>query len=44
MHVGHGLAERNPAADTKPSDVLKSVQKTNYVRLDQKESPELLER
>ena len=42
--VGHGLAERNPATDVKPSDVLKSIKKTNYARLDQKELPELLRR
>ncbi|MEQ1719591.1 MAG: integrase arm-type DNA-binding domain-containing protein [Nitrosomonas sp.] len=40
--VAHGLAERNPAADIKPSDVLKPTKKTNYARLDQKELPELL--
>jgi len=40
--VAHGLAERNPAADIKPSDVLKPAKKTNYARLDQKELPELL--
>ena len=40
--VTHGLAERNPAADIKPSDVLKPTKKTNYARLDQKELPELL--
>lgn len=40
--VAHGLAERNPAADIKPSDVLKPTKKTNYARLDQKEIPELL--
>ncbi len=40
--VAHGLAERNPASDIKPSDVLKSAKKTNYARLDQKELPELL--
>jgi integrase len=42
--VAHGLAERNPAADIKPSDVLKPAKKTNYARLDQKELPELLRR
>lgn len=42
--VAHGLAERNPAADIKPADVLKPVKKTNYARLDQKELPELLRR
>ena len=40
--VAHGMAERNPAADIKPSDVLKPATKTNYARLDQKELPELL--
>ncbi|GJL73134.1 MAG: integrase [Nitrosomonas sp.] len=40
--VAHGLAERNPAADIKPSDVLKPTKKTNYARLDQRELPELL--
>jgi integrase len=40
--VAHGLAERNPAADIKPSDVLKPTKKTNYARIDQKELPELL--
>jgi len=42
--VAHGLAERNPAADIKPSDVLKPTTKTNYARLDQKELPELLQK
>ena len=42
--VAHGLAERNPAADIKPADVLKPAKKTNYARLDQKELPELLRR
>nr|WP_240143519.1 site-specific integrase [Nitrosomonas sp. JL21] len=40
--VAHGLAERNPAADIKPSDVLKPANKTNYTRLSEKELPELL--
>ncbi len=40
--VAHGLAERNPAADIKPADVLKPANKTNYARLDQNELPELL--
>ena len=42
--VGHGLAERNPAADIKPSDVLKPTIKANYARLDQKDLPELLQK
>lgn len=40
--VAHGLCERNPAADIRPSDVLKSATKTNYARLSEKELPELL--
>ncbi|WP_256211951.1 tyrosine-type recombinase/integrase [Nitrosomonas communis] len=42
--VGHGLAERNPAADIKPSDVLRPAKSRNYSRLSQKELPELLRR
>lgn len=40
--VAYGLAERNPAADIKPSDVLKPAKKTNHARLSEKELPELL--
>ncbi len=40
--VAHGLAERNPAADIKPSDVLKQTKKTNYARLGENDLPELL--
>ncbi len=40
--VAHGLAERNPATDVKPSDALALRQSTNYARLDVKEMPELL--
>ncbi|MBA3757132.1 MAG: tyrosine-type recombinase/integrase [Nitrosomonas sp.] len=40
--VAHGLAERNPAADIKPSDVLKQTKTTNYARLGEKDLPELL--
>lgn len=35
--VAHGLAERNPAADVKPADALKSAKKTNHARLSAKE-------
>lgn len=42
--VAHGLIERNPAADVKPSDALKPHKKENYARLDAKEMPELLRR
>ncbi|MTD33451.1 tyrosine-type recombinase/integrase [Paludibacterium denitrificans] len=40
--VAHGLAERNPAADVRPSDALKSGKTTNHARLSAKELPELL--
>lgn len=40
--VAHGLAERNPAADIRPSDVLKARRKENFARVDAKELPELL--
>lgn len=40
--VAHGIIERNPAADVKPSDALKPRKKTHYARLDAKELPELL--
>lgn len=40
--VAHGLIERNPAADVRPSDALKPRQKVNYARLDAREMPELL--
>lgn len=40
--VAHGLAERNPAADIKPADILKPSRKSNYARLSEKELPELL--
>ncbi len=40
--VIHGLIERNPAADVRPSDVLKPRKKENYARRDASEMPELL--
>ncbi len=40
--VAHGLATRNPAAEIKPSDILKSRQKVNHARVDAKELPALL--
>lgn len=40
--VAHGLIERNPSADVRPSDALKPRQKQNYARLDAKDVPELL--
>jgi hypothetical protein len=41
--VAHKLAEHNPAANFKPSDVLPATEKTNYARVDGKELPKLLE-
>jgi integrase len=40
--VAHGHAKRNPAADIKPADILKSRQKINHARVDAKELPALL--
>jgi integrase len=40
--IAHGIIERNPAADVKPSDALKPRRKEHYARLDVKELPELL--
>ena len=42
--VAHGISERNPAADVKPSDALKPRKKENFARLDARELPELLRR
>ncbi|HEV2709885.1 MAG TPA: integrase arm-type DNA-binding domain-containing protein [Edaphobacter sp.] len=40
--IAHGYAKRNPAADIKPRDILKSVPKQNFARIDAKELPNLL--
>ncbi len=40
--IAHGLAKRNPAAEIKPSDILKPVAKRNLARIDGKDLPELL--
>ncbi len=40
--VAHGLVERNPVADVKPSDVLKPHKRRHQTRLDAKDVPELL--
>ena len=42
MLGAHGYCKRNPAADFKPADVLKSAPKTNYSRIDAKDLPGLL--
>lgn len=40
--VAHGHAKRNPAADIKPGDILRSRQKVNHARVDARELPALL--
>jgi integrase len=40
--IAHGKATRNPAADFKPSDFLKSHKKENYARVDATELPHLM--
>lgn len=40
--IAHGLIDRNPAADVRPSDALRPTRKVNRARLDAKEVPELL--
>lgn len=42
--VAHDLVERNPAADIKPSDVLKPKRKQNYARVSEKDLGDLLRR
>jgi integrase len=42
--IAHGYAKRNPATEIRPSDILKSMPKTNYARIDAKELPTLLRR
>ncbi len=40
--IAHGHAQRNPAGDFKPSDVLRPTRKINYARIDARELPGLL--
>ncbi|MBX9870549.1 MAG: integrase arm-type DNA-binding domain-containing protein [Burkholderiaceae bacterium] len=40
--IAHGLAQRNPAIDIRPSDILPTRKRVNYARLGTKELPELL--
>lgn len=40
--VAHGIIERNPANDVKPSDALKPRSKEHFARIEPKELPELL--
>lgn len=40
--VAHGYCRRNPAAEIRPSDILKPTRKTNMARIDSNELPDLL--
>ena len=40
--VAHGYTKRNPAAEIRPSDILKPTRKQNMARIDAKELPALL--
>jgi integrase len=40
--VAHGYSKRNPAAEIRPSDILKPTTKTNMARVDARELPALL--
>ena len=40
--IAHGYVSRNPAAEFRPSDVLKATKKTNLARIDAKDLPALL--
>jgi integrase len=40
--VAHGYSKRNPAAEIRPSDILKPMRKQNMARIDAKELPPLL--
>ena len=42
--IAHGYAQRNPATEIRPRDILKTSQKVNFARIDAKELPELLRR
>ncbi|WP_433966550.1 tyrosine-type recombinase/integrase [Tunturiibacter gelidiferens] len=39
-----GYADRNPASEFRPSDILKPVRETNYARIEARELPDLLRR
>lgn len=40
--IAHGLTERNPCADVRPSDALKPRKKEKFARVNEKDVPELL--
>jgi integrase len=40
--IAHGYAERNPASEIRPRDILRATVRTNYARVDARDVPELL--
>ena len=40
--IAHGIADRNPAADFKPRDILGEAKEANFARVEAKELPDLL--
>jgi integrase len=42
--IAHGLADKNPATEVKPSDLIRPRRKEHYARIDAKELPDLLRR
>jgi hypothetical protein len=42
--IAHGIANRNPAADFKPKDILAEAKEANFARVDARELPDLLQR
>jgi integrase len=40
--IAHGYCRRNPTAEIKPGDILKTTRKVNYARVDARELPALL--
>jgi len=42
--IARGIANRNPAADFKPKDILAEAKEENFARIDAKELPDLLAR
>ncbi len=40
--IAHGIANRNPAADFKPKDILGEAKEANFARVEAKELPHLL--
>lgn len=40
--IAHGLCDRNPTSEIRPSDVLPSRRQSNYARVNQRELPQLM--